>query len=195
MKDIVELIKQLQAFNLKDKEIALELNKTEQEILQLRLKHNIDYKNKRNKMQKYLNIAKEIKPLMDKVYFPSQLCSLVKYNKSTILLVCNLYNLKPTKKPICLFCGKELEIKANVLPKYCDRKCRESHYRELNKLDKLDRKTKPIIKTCIVCNRKFEGSRNSKYCSSECKKLGKNINNLSIEYLAKKAIKELTYHG
>lgn len=189
--EYIDMIKQLQTLGLNDKEIALELDIPEQQILKLRLEFGIDYKNKNN-MQKYLDVAKEIKPLMKEVYFPSQLTKLVKYNKSTILLVCNLYNLKAEKKPICLYCGRELEVRSNVLPKYCDRSCREKHYRELNKLDK---QPKPLIKTCIVCSNSFQGSRNSKYCSDKCKTLGKNMNNLSTEYLAKKAIKELTKHG
>lgn len=186
----VEMIRQLQMLGLKDSQIALELNITEQDILQLRLKHNIDYKNKKNKMQKYLDIARELQPYLGEVYFPSQLTSFVKYNKGTILLVFNLYNFKAQKKPICLYCGEELELKSNVLPKYCDRICREKHYRKINNLEE----KKQIIKTCVVCEKEFVGSRNSKYCSEECRTLGKNINNVSVKYLAKKAIKELTEH-
>ena len=179
------LVKKLQEQGFDDRRIGQNLGVSQIYLRKLRLELDIPFGNHKDR---YLEIAKELIPLLDQAHFPVDLSRMTNISLSTVKMVCEMFDLKPCKKSYCLCCGKEVKITNTVLPKYCSASCRNRMYRLRNGQPETPR---PIIKTCIVCGTEFEGAKASKYCSTQCKEDSKNVANLSTQYLVKKALEEI----
>lgn len=112
-------------YDYNDTKIAKYLDITTKELRELRLKNNIQYKSETYK--DYLNLALEMQEIADKAYFPIELARMTGRSKSTVSMVCRMFNIKPQKKAFCLCCGKELQVKLTAVPSYCNNTCRHKH--------------------------------------------------------------------
>lgn len=180
-----DLVRRLQNQGYDDRRIGNNLGVSQIYLRKLRLEFDIPFGNHKDK---YLELAKEIQPILDQAYFPVELSRLTNSSLSTVKIVCDMFDLRPSKKAYCLCCNKEIKITRTTVPKYCGTSCRNKYYRLKNGQPETP---KPIIKTCAVCGTEFEGAKASKYCSSQCKEDAKYIANLSTQYLVKKALEEI----
>ena len=135
-----------------------------EEIRKIMLENTI-YPCKNDLEYRYFKDAVVLKTHSKDAYFYKDLAKITRISLSRTKFLCDIYDIKPCKKAICTVCGAEIDLsKSTIVNKYCSKKCS-------NVINKPKKERKPIIKTCIHCNKTFEGKPNSKYCSELCKKI------------------------
>lgn len=126
IEETINIINLLQnKYDYNDTKIAKYLDITTKELRELRLNNNIQYKDE--KYKDYLNLALEMQNLVHRAYFPVELARMTGRSKSTVNMVCKMFNIRPSKKAYCLCCGKELQVKLTAVPSYCNSTCRYKH--------------------------------------------------------------------
>lgn len=135
---------------------------TLKEIRKIMLENTI-YPSKMDKEYKYFEDALLLKKYAPDAYFYKDLAKLTGLSVNRTRFLAENYGIKPCKKAICTVCGAEVELtNSTKINKFCSKECSDA-------IHKAKRPRKPIIKTCIHCNKTFEGKPNSKYCSEKCK--------------------------
>lgn len=86
-----------------------------------------------------------------------------KYNIGNGVKPEKIETVKEPKKYYCP-CGEELIHLGNRPLKYCSEKCRYKYHTK----ERVGSKPKKTY-VCPICNQEFEGKKNSKYCSNECR--------------------------
>lgn len=120
--------------------------------------------------KEYQECAKELFKIRKKCYFYSEMAEKTGLSLTKTRMVCNMYNIKPSKVCKCVICGTSIELKnGRHIPKYCSKRCSNIGFR-----GKSENK-KQIIKVCKVCGVSFEGSPNSRYCSYDCKDFAREV--------------------
>ena len=134
------------------------------EIRKIMLENNI-YPSENDKEYRYFEDALTLKKHAKDAYFYKDLAKITQIPLNRTKFLAEIYNIKPSKKAICTVCGAEISLtKSTIVNKYCSKACSDVK-------NKPKRERKPIIKTCIYCNKTFEGKPNSKYCSDTCKRM------------------------
>lgn len=134
------------------------------EVRKIMLENTI-YPYKNDIEYRYFKDAVVIRESLENAYFYKDLSKITGISLNRVKFLCDIYSMKPSKKAICTVCGAEIDLsKSTIVNKYCSKRCS-------NTVNKPRKERKPIIKTCIHCNKTFEGKPNSKYCSELCKKI------------------------
>lgn len=124
---------------------------------------NMIYPSKEYKEYEYFKDALILKKHAENAHFYKDLAKITGISLNRTRFICENYNIKPSKTVICEVCGTEFSLaKSTIVNKYCSKACS-------NIVNKPKKPRKPIEKTCIHCNKTFQGMPNSKYCSDLCK--------------------------
>ena len=149
-------------------EMAEKLKLTELEVRLSMVKYRLVPNSRLEK--DYQECAKKLFKIRKKCYFYSEMAQKTGLSLSKTRLVCNLYNIKPSKVCNCIVCGTTIGLKSGKhIPKYCSKRCSNIGFRGKSETKK------QIIKVCKVCGVSFEGSPNSKYCSYDCKDFAREV--------------------
>lgn len=123
--DTIKTIQMLQdKMNYSDVQIAKYLGMKTQQLREFRLNYRVLYRSDDIKNNDYLTKAIEFNNLASEVYFPIELARMTNTSPYTTNMICKMFNVKPTKKAYCKYCGKELTVKSTAVPQYCNASCR-----------------------------------------------------------------------
>lgn len=164
MKNYIEDIKNMTESGMKMDKIVRWTGLNITEVRKIMLENDI-YPSENDIEYRYFKDAKVLKEYVKDAYFYKDLSKITGISLNKVKFLCNIYKIRPCKKPICIVCGEEIDLSnSSIVNKYCSKKCSDT-------INKPKKERKPITKTCIHCNKTFEGKPNSKYCSESCKKI------------------------
>ena len=164
MKNYIDDIKNMTQNGIKMDKIMRWTGLNIAELRKIMLENTI-YPCKSDIEYRYFKDAVVLKKYLKDAYFYKDLSKITGISLNRVKFLCEIYSMKTSKKANCTVCGAEIDLsKSTIVNKYCSKKCS-------NVVNKPKKERKPIIKTCIQCNKSFEGKPNSKYCSELCKKI------------------------